>query len=136
MGARPVTGESTAGERPCDLPLDRPGRYVLGVTDGIMPRQFYEAEGVEDSRVLVEGAFFRTGSFAASVRFVAAIRQLGDVDDHPPEVDLRRDGVTVRLILRADDWYGVSAGDVELSRRISAVARDNEADISTTIGRD
>jgi hypothetical protein len=87
MGARPVTGESTAGERPCDLPLDRPGRYVLGVTDGITPRQFSEAEGVEDWSVLVEGAeaFLRTGSFAASVTFVAAIGQLGDVDDHPPK---------------------------------------------------
>jgi 4a-hydroxytetrahydrobiopterin dehydratase len=126
MADRVVAGEWTAGESPCDLPLDRPGRYVLGMTDGITPRQFYEAKGVADWLVLVEGAeaFFRTGSFAASVRFVAAIGQLGDVDDHPPEVDVRGDGVTVRLITRADDWYGVSASDVELARQISAVARD------------
>ena len=108
------------------MPLDRPGQYVLGMTDGITSRQFYEAEGVADWRVLVEGAeaFFRTGSFAGSIRFVAAIGQLGDVDDHPPDVDVRRDGVTVRLITRADDWYGVTARHVDLARQISKVARD------------
>ena len=135
MAARLVTGESAAGERPRDLPLDRPGRYVLGMTDGITPRQFYEAEGVDDWLVLAEGAeaCFRTASFAASIRFVAAIGQPGDVDDHPPEVDVRRDGVTVRLITRADDWYGVSASDVALARKISAIARDQgvSADAST-----
>ena len=96
------------------------------MTDGLTPRQFHEAEGVEDWLVLAEGAeaCFRTGSFAASIRLVAAIGQLGDVDDHPPDVDVRRDGVTVRLITRADDWYGVSVTDVELARQISAVARD------------
>ena len=72
MAARLVMGGSAAGDGPCRLPLDRPGRYVLGMTDGITPRQFYEAEGVDDWLVLAEGAeaCFRTGSFAASVRLV------------------------------------------------------------------
>lgn len=99
------------------------------MTDGISPSQFYEADGVDDWRVLAEGAeaCFRTGSFAASVRLVAAIGQLAEVDDHPPEVDVRTDAVTVRLITRSDDWYGVTVRHVGLARRISAVARDQGA---------
>jgi 4a-hydroxytetrahydrobiopterin dehydratase len=99
------------------------------MTDGISPRQFHESEAVDDWRVLSEGAvaWFRTESFGASVRFVAAIGELTDIDDHAPDVDVRCDGVTVRLLTTADDWYGVSAGDVDLARRISAVAREQGA---------
>jgi 4a-hydroxytetrahydrobiopterin dehydratase len=96
------------------------------MTDGISPRQFHEAEGVEDWRVLGEGAcaYFHTGSFAAAARLVQAISELTDLDDHHPDVDLRRDGVTVRLITITDDYYGMSTRDVELARQISAVARE------------
>jgi 4a-hydroxytetrahydrobiopterin dehydratase len=92
----------------------------------ITPRQFHEADGVGDWRVLGEGAcaYFRTGSFAAGVRLVRAIGELGGLDDHQPDVDLRHGGVTVRLITITDDYYGLSEGHVELPRRISAVARD------------
>lgn len=96
------------------------------MTDYISPGQFRESEGVEDWRVLGEGActFFRTGSFAASARLVSAISELADLDDHHPDVDVRHDGVTVRLITRTDDWWGMSTRDVELARQISAVARE------------
>jgi 4a-hydroxytetrahydrobiopterin dehydratase len=96
------------------------------MTDRISPRQFQEAEGVNDWRVLGDGAciFFRTGSFAASVRLVQAIGELADVDEHPPAVDVRDGGVTVRLITVEDDYYGMSQRDVEVARQISAVARD------------
>lgn len=89
--------------------------------------QFLASEGVEDWRVVEVGAcaFFRTGSMAERARFVAAIGDLPDVDEHPPEIDIRRDGVTVRLITMADDWYGPSERDVDLARRISAVAREH-----------
>jgi 4a-hydroxytetrahydrobiopterin dehydratase len=92
----------------------------------ITPRQFHEADGVGDWRVLGEGAcaYFRTGSFAAGVRLVRAIGELGGLDDHHPDVDLRHGGVTVRLITITDDYYGLSDGHVEVARRISAVARD------------
>jgi 4a-hydroxytetrahydrobiopterin dehydratase len=75
--------------------------------------------------VLGDGAcaYFRTGSFAAGARLVQAIGELPGVDDHPPDVDVRPDGVTVRLITVADDYFGMSQRDVELARRISAVAR-------------
>jgi 4a-hydroxytetrahydrobiopterin dehydratase len=80
------------------------------MTDRISPRQFHESQGVEDWRVIGDGAcaYFRTGSFAASVRLVQAIAQLPGIEDHKPDVDLRRDGVTVRLITYTDDYYGVS----------------------------
>ena len=96
------------------------------MTDQISPRQFHESQGVEDWRVLGEGAcaFFRTGSFAAGARLVVAISALADLDDHHPDVDVRHEGVTVRLITITDDYYGMSQRDVELARQISAVARE------------
>src|SRR5712691_8763738 len=95
------------------------------MTDQISPKQFHEAEGVEDWRVLGDGAcaYFRTGSVAAGARLVQAISALPGVDDHPPDVDLRHDGVTVRLITITDDYCGMSRRDGELARQISAVAQ-------------
>ena len=95
------------------------------MTDRISPTRFHETAGLEDWRVVGDGAcaYFRTGSFAAGARLVSAIGELPGVDDHPPDVDLRPDGVTVRLLTYADDYYGMSARDVELAGRISAVAR-------------
>jgi len=99
---------------------------IEGMTEGITPQQFHDAAGIEDWRVLGEGActYFRTGSFAAGARLVQAISELAGLDDHHPDVDLRHDGVTVRLITVTDDWYGMSTRDVELARQISAVARE------------
>ena len=96
------------------------------MTERISPRQFHEAAGVEDWRVLGEGACacFRTGSFAAAARLVHAIGELAGLEDHSPDVDLRHGGVTVRLITIAPDYYGLSERDVELARRISAAARE------------
>lgn len=95
------------------------------MTDYITPRQFQESEGVEDWRLLGEGAcaFFRTGSFAAGARLVAAIGDLADLDEHHPDVDVRHDGVTVRLITLTEDNGGMSQRDVELARQISSIAR-------------
>jgi 4a-hydroxytetrahydrobiopterin dehydratase len=96
------------------------------MTDRISAKQFHGAEGVEDWRVIGDGAcaYFRTGSFAAGARLVQAIGALPGVDDHPPDVDLRPDGVTVRVLTVADDYYGMSRRDVELAVRISAAARE------------
>ncbi len=96
-----------------------------GKADRISPKQFHGAEGVQDWRVVGDGAcaYFRTGSFAAAARLVQAISELPGVDDHYPDVDVRRDGVTVRLLTKTDDYYGMSRRDIELARQISAVAR-------------
>ena len=99
------------------------------MNDRINPLQFHESEGVEDWRVLSEGAcaFFRTGSFAASARFVQAIGDLAGIDQHRPAIDVRGDGVTVRLLTISDDYWGMSTRDVELARQISALAAQEGA---------
>jgi len=53
------------------------------MTERITLRQFHEAAGVEDWRVLSEGActYFRTGSFAAGARLVHAIGELAGLAD-------------------------------------------------------
>jgi 4a-hydroxytetrahydrobiopterin dehydratase len=90
----------------------------------ITPRQFHDAAGVEDWRVVGDGAYahFRTGSFAAGVALVDAIGRLADAANHHPDVDLRYRGVTVRLV--SHDVEGLSERDVELARQISAAARE------------
>jgi 4a-hydroxytetrahydrobiopterin dehydratase len=47
------------------------------MTDRISPKQFHESAGVEDWRVIGDGAcaYFRAGSFAASARLVRAISE-------------------------------------------------------------
>jgi 4a-hydroxytetrahydrobiopterin dehydratase len=95
-------------------------------TDGITAREFHASDGTEDWRVVGDGAHARfvTGSFTAGARLAAAIGALDGVDDHAPDIDIRSDAVTVRLLTTGDDWYGMSRRDVELARRISAVARE------------
>jgi 4a-hydroxytetrahydrobiopterin dehydratase len=95
------------------------------MTNRLSPKQFHESEGVEDWRVLGDGAcaYFQTESFAEGARLVQAISELPGVEDHRPDVDLRHDGVTVRLITITDDYYGMSQLDVELAREISAAAQ-------------
>ncbi|MGW5362908.1 VOC family protein [Actinopolymorpha pittospori] len=95
----------------------------------LSPEGFKASEGVEDWRVLGDAvyAFFRTDSFATSARLVRAIAELPAVDgDHQPDVDLRHEGVTVRLstIPAGRFFCGHSARDVELARKISAAARE------------
>jgi 4a-hydroxytetrahydrobiopterin dehydratase len=94
------------------------------MTERISPRQFQEAGGVDDWRVLYDGActYFRTGSFATGVALVAAIGTLADAANHHPDVDLRYPGVTVRMITH--DVGGLSERDVALARQISAAARE------------
>ena len=94
--------------------------------DGITASEFHESDGVEDWRVVGDGActYFRTGSFGAGARLVQAISELPGLADHSPDVDLRLDGVTIRLITITDDYYGMSRRDLELARQISRVARE------------
>lgn len=90
----------------------------------ITGRAFHDAGGVDDWRVLYWGAYayFRTGSFAEGARFVAAIAEAADAIGHVPDIDLRQEGVTVRTFSRRDG--ALSDRDIELARRISALARE------------
>lgn len=94
---------------------------------------FTEAEGTRDWRVLGDGAttFFRTGSFAASARLVAAIAPLADQHGRPPDVDVRATGVTVRILTLTAEYAGLTTDDLELARAISAVAREQGAEADT-----
>jgi 4a-hydroxytetrahydrobiopterin dehydratase len=95
------------------------------MTDWISPKQFHESEGVADWRLLGDGAcaYFRTGSFAAGARLVQAIGELPGVEALRPDVDVRHDVVTVRLITITNDYCGMSRRDAEQARQISAVAQ-------------
>lgn len=96
------------------------------MSDHISADQFEESDGVTDWRVVEDGAgaFFRTASFADSARLVQAVGRLPGVNDHPPKVDVRHDGVSFRLITTTAEWYGMTTGHVELARQISGIARD------------
>jgi 4a-hydroxytetrahydrobiopterin dehydratase len=95
------------------------------MADRITGKQFEESGGVEDWRALWGGGractYFRTGSFAAGAALVQAISELPSVAAHHVDVDLRLEGVTVRLFTTIPG--GLSNQDVEIARGISAAAR-------------
>jgi 4a-hydroxytetrahydrobiopterin dehydratase len=97
----------------------------MTMSDRITPKEFRESDGVEDWRVLGDGAnaYFRTGSLAVGAKLVQAISQLPGVEDQHPDIDVRHDGVTVRLITFTDDYGGMTRQDLELARKISVAAR-------------
>ncbi|MFF4185363.1 VOC family protein [Streptomyces sp. NPDC001691] len=91
----------------------------------IRPQQFHGTVGVGDWRVVGEGAcaYFRTASFAVGAQFVQAISELPGVGEEYPDIDMRQEGVLVRLITVTGDYYGLTERHVELARQVSAVAR-------------
>lgn len=94
------------------------------MSDPITPSEFHATEGLGDWRVLSEGAsaFYRTRSFEESARFVQSIAAIDEVGDHPPAVDVRAAGVTVRLISAGPDSFGMTWSDVAIARRIAQLA--------------
>ena len=111
-----MTDSSTAQE-----PWEQPG--------WLSPEEFRESEGVEDWRLLGDAVygFFRTDSLASSARLVQAIAELPDNDeDDQPELDIRREGVTVRLTTVSEGLFfcGYSPKSVAVARQISAAARE------------
>jgi 4a-hydroxytetrahydrobiopterin dehydratase len=89
------------------------------MSETISPQRFHEV----DWRVVRNDAcaHFRTGSFAAGVVLVDAIGKLADATDDHPDVDLRSDGVTVRL--RTESGM-LGEREVALAQQISAAARE------------
>src|SRR5687768_14347504 len=88
----------------------------------ITAKYFHEADGVDDWRVIGDGAcaVFRTGALVEGAAFAHAISWLGESD-----IDLRAGTVTVRLITRTPDSFGLSEHDLDLARQISAVAAEH-----------
>jgi 4a-hydroxytetrahydrobiopterin dehydratase len=97
------------------------------MSETITPQRFHEF----DWRVVRNDAcgHFRTGSFAAGVALVDAIGRLADAEDHHLDVDLRSDGVTVRL--RTESGR-LGEREVALARQISAVAREQGVPVDPT----
>jgi 4a-hydroxytetrahydrobiopterin dehydratase len=95
------------------------------MTERILSRQFHGTAGAEAWRVLPDGAFafFRTDSFATSVRFVERIGGLVG-EAAAPDVDIRRAGVTVLIRAFKDGEYGLVRPDLDLALAIAAAARD------------
>ena len=104
------------------------------MTDNLTPDQFDASEGVADWRVISDGAcaFFRAASFAASAAFAEAVAGLPRMGEPGTGIDIRHDGVTVKLLTQSDDWWGPSVRDVELARLISAIAREHRLEPDTT----
>jgi 4a-hydroxytetrahydrobiopterin dehydratase len=96
------------------------------MTDRISAQQFREAGGVEDWRTIFGGgwacAYFRTGSLAAGIELVRAIGEVAAAADHDPDIDLRPEGVSVKLF--TSDFGGLSEQDVAVARQISAAAAE------------
>jgi 4a-hydroxytetrahydrobiopterin dehydratase len=93
-----------------------------------IPRRFHEI----DWRIVRDDAscHFRTGSFATGAAFVDAIGRVAGAAGLDPDVDVRTDGVTVRLKRRSA--AGLDEDDVALARQISAAARDLELPVDLT----
>ena len=88
----------------------------------ISPQQFRAADGVEAWRLLFDGAyaFYRTRSMAEGAALAGTIGALDGMADMEAAVDLRADGVTVRL-----SWYsGLTERHLSLAQQVSAAARE------------
>jgi 4a-hydroxytetrahydrobiopterin dehydratase len=84
----------------------------------ITASQFHAADGVEDWRVVAGASARFAASYPDAVSLVAAIAALPA--EEPPRIDLRADGVLVRLSTPNSD--GLLASDIELARQVSAAA--------------
>ena len=98
------------------------------MTDRISPKRFHEVGWriVRDDASL----HFRTESFGAGVALVDAIGRMLDTDHDHPAVDLRPDGVTVRLGANREGRF--SERDLVLAQQISGAARELGASADLT----
>ena len=90
------------------------------MTDRIPPKRFHEVGWriVRDDASL----HFRTDSFGAGVALVDAIGKMVETEHDRPAVDLRPDGVTVRLGSNREGRF--SERDLVLAQQISGAARE------------
>src|SRR4051812_581720 len=98
------------------------------MTDRISPKRFHEVGWriVRDDASL----HFRTESFGAGVALVDAIGRMLDTEHDHPAVDLRPDGVTVRLGATREGRF--SERDLVLAHQISGAARELGASADLT----
>jgi 4a-hydroxytetrahydrobiopterin dehydratase len=94
----------------------------------VTAEQFADLDGCGDWRFLLGAihADFRAGSFGAAADLVAAIAAAAEEADHHPDIDVRYPD-RVRVSLTTHVVGGLTTHDVELARRISALAADADA---------
>jgi 4a-hydroxytetrahydrobiopterin dehydratase len=90
------------------------------MSGSIAPSRFHQV----DWRVMAYAActHFRTGSLKEGVALAAAISRLAESSGRHPDVDLRADGVTVRL--KVNQAGELSEADATLAGEISAAGRE------------
>jgi 4a-hydroxytetrahydrobiopterin dehydratase len=100
----------------------------------ITPKQFHDADGVDDWRVLWSVAFalYRTGDFTTGLKLVEEIGRLAEAAGHHPDLNLRSGVLEVRLVTR--ERWSLTDADLDLARQISAAAKalGIQADPSST----
>ena len=96
------------------------------MSDAMRADDFLAADGAQDWRVLSDGAvaFYPTDSLATSADFVAALSKVDGLAEHRFGIDVRGDGVTVRVVTLRDDLMGLTTDDLELARQISTLAKE------------
>ena len=96
------------------------------MSDKVTGKDFLAAEGAEGWRIISDGAcaFYPTASFQASARLVDAIGGIDGIDEHPPKLDVRHDGVTVRFLTKRVEGYGLTTTDLELATAAARVATE------------
>jgi 4a-hydroxytetrahydrobiopterin dehydratase len=77
-----------------------------------------------DWRIVSDGAvvFYPTGSLAASAKFVQALSGIAGLGEHQFGIDIRGDGVTVRVVTLREDMMGMTERDLELAQAVSKAA--------------
>ena len=97
---------------------------VMSDDERLTAKQFQQAGGVEDWRVLAFGAsaWFDAPSHTAGAALVHRIAELTGSTGRLPDVDLRAGGVHVRIA--PPNAAGLTPADVALARAISAAAQD------------
>jgi 4a-hydroxytetrahydrobiopterin dehydratase len=95
--------------------------------DPTAPLSFTQVQaeaGLDDWRMMFQTleTRFDTGSFAAGLDLVTRIGAAAEEAGHHPELDLRFATLHVRLISR--DVFAVTTRDLDLARRISALAAE------------
>jgi pterin-4a-carbinolamine dehydratase len=97
---------------------------LMSGDERLTAKQFQEADGVGDWRVLASGAsaWFDAPSHSAGAALVRRVAELTGPAGRVPDVDLRAGGVRVRIDRSGSG--GLSRADVAMAGRISAGARD------------
>ena len=83
-----------------------------------------QAEGLDDWRFFLMKlhARFRTGSFVRGLELVTRITEAAEEANHHPDVVLTYPQVDIDL--QSHDVHGVTSRDIDLARRISAIAAE------------